>query len=252
MYNISHKFLVITLSIVVIILAVDYNNSKYAKGIFFRYHFLSENILMLKMDGETMYYTYFSEDDKSAKNNNILYLLFEGTPPCMPIFKMTECVNVGIQDSCVIGYSLVDNQVVLSVNDDSLLNECSCSVYDEVIKLSDIRPQYDTSKDKLNHRDIILAILCLVLIGILILETKTYTLFYYIFATFGVLLRLFFDFDGYLWVLHNYFIYLIQLVYLISLPIMMFRAYKNKDVTPLIPLMVLNILLIIYTIWQCL
>ena len=63
--------IVITLSIVVIILAVDYNNSKYAKGIFFRYHFLSDNILMLKMDGETMYYTYFSEDDKSAKNNNI-------------------------------------------------------------------------------------------------------------------------------------------------------------------------------------
>ena len=145
-----------------------------------------------------------------------------------------------------------ENPEIVKQNIRNKFQDSKLELVDEVIKLSDIRPQYDTSKDNLNHRDIILAILCFVLIGMLILETKTYTLFYYIFATFGVLLRLFFDFDGYLWVLHNYFAYLIQLVYLISLPIMMFRAYKNKDVTPLIPLMVLNILLIIYTIWQCL
>ena len=249
------KKIVYSIVIIIIIIFInDYYNSKYARGIFFKFHFISENIMIFRMGNNTGYYTgyytYFAKNEKSSNDKNILYQLFDNHPVSMPIFGMTECTNLGIHDSTIIGYTLINNQVYLSVHNNSLLTDLSCSVYDETVRLTDITPKYNTTNSNLpfivNYRKIILLILLLLLTIIFMIEIKTYALFFYFFTTIGILLRLIFNFDGHLWILHNFFNYLIQAFYLLSLPIIVFRAYKKKEIGIVIPMIILNIILLIY------
>ena len=104
----------------------------------------------------------------------------------MPIFGMTECTNLGIHDSTIVGYSLLDNKLILSVKNDSLLSDFTCSIDGEEINFSDTNPQYNTTNDNLpfivSYWRIILLILFLILTIVLMVEIKTYSLFFYFFV----------------------------------------------------------------------
>ena len=238
--------------IVIIIFIGDYYSSKYARGVFFEYHFISENVIIYNMNSKIKYYTYFGKSEEYRIDKDIMYLLYGGIPACMPIFETTECKNSRITDSDIIGYSLINNQVTLSIHNDSIPNEYSCYVYDEEIKFSNTKPEYNTTSNNLpfivGNWNIILLIMFLTLIIILIIDIKTYALFFYIFAVLSVFFRLLFDFDGHLWLLQNFFHYIIQTLYFLSLPIMVFYAYKKKEIGIVIPMIILNIILVIYMI----
>lgn len=245
------KKIVCSIVIIVIIIFIgDYYNSKYARGVFFEHHFISENIIIYNMNSKLKYYTYFGKSEENRIDKNIMYLLYGGIPACMPIFEMTECKDSRITDSDIIGYSLINNQVTLSILNDSIPNKYSCYVYDEEIKFSNTKPEYNTTSNNLpfivGYWNIILLIMFLNLIIILMIDIKTYALFFYIFVVLGVFLRLLFDFDGNLWLLQNFFHYIIQTLYFLSLPIMIFRAYKKKEIGIVIPMIILNIILVIY------
>lgn len=228
----------------------DYYNSKYAKGVFFEHHFISENIIIYNMNSKLKYYTYFGKSEDNRIDKNIMYLLYGGIPACMPIFEMTECKDSRITDSDIIGYSLINNQVTLSILNDSIPNKYSCYVYDEEIKFSNTRPEYNTTSNNLpfivGNWNIILLILFLILTIVLMVEIKTYSLFFYFFVVSSILLRLILGFGGHLWILENFFHYIIQAVYLLSLPIMIFRAHKKKEIGIIIPTIILNIIFVIY------
>ena len=249
------KKIVCFISIIIIIIFIgDYYNSKYARGVFFEHHFISDNVMIFRMGSNTGYYTgyytYFAKEENSSIDKNILHQLFDYSPASMPIFGMTECTNLGIHDSTIVGYSLLDNKLILSVKHDSLLSDFTCSIDGEEIKFSDTNPQYNTTNDNLpfivSYWRIILLILFLILTIVLMVEIKTYSLFFYFFVVSSILLRLILGFGGHLWILENFFHYIIQAVYLLSLPIMIFRAYKKKEIGIIIPTIILNIIFVIY------
>ena len=119
------KKIVCFISIIIIIIFIgDYYNSKYARGVFFEHHFISDNVMIFRMGSNTGYYTgyytYFAKEENSSIDKNILHQLFDHSPASMPIFGMTECTNLGIHDSTIVGYSLLDNKLIL---DNSLSKE---------------------------------------------------------------------------------------------------------------------------------